>query len=151
MPQFAASDVSVQQNEEPSDVLPSAVGGGGENTTPSSGSFKDKLKGFVTGVKDGAADAYESVSDSVSGAVHKADEKRKEVVASTKKLVNSAIDKIKNQFKQDSGEEHEVPRLPENVGQSAEVVAENAKVVAENAKVIAENAKTALNERQKLM
>jgi uncharacterized protein YjbJ (UPF0337 family) len=81
-------------------------------TTPAAGTLKDKFKGFVSSVKDGAADAFDSVSDSVSGAAHKLDEKRKEAVAGTKKLVNGAIDKIKSTFNKHGDSSEEVPRDP---------------------------------------
>ena len=90
-------------------------------TTPAAGTLKDKFKGFVSSVKDGASDAFDSVSDSVSGAAHKLDEKRKEAVAGTKKLVNGAIEKIKSTFKHGDSSE-EVPRVPasvEEVGKEA--------------------------------
>lgn len=74
------------------------------------GTIKDKLKGFVKNVKEGAADAYETVSDSVSEVAHDINEKGKKAVAGTKKLVNGAIDKIKNTFKNDDETEVEVPR-----------------------------------------
>ncbi|MDK3205756.1 hypothetical protein, partial [Escherichia coli] len=64
--------------------------------TPSS--FKDKVTGFVNNVKEGAENAYDSVSDKVSGAAHKLDEKRKEAVAGTKKLVSGVVDKIKQKY-----------------------------------------------------
>jgi uncharacterized protein YjbJ (UPF0337 family) len=82
-------------------------------TTAAPSSFKEKFKGFVTSVKEGASDAYESVSDSVSGATHKLDEKRKEVVAGTKSIVNGAITKIKNSFSKSHSAEDE-PRDPES-------------------------------------
>lgn len=74
-------------------------------TTEPSKTFKDKFNGFVS-----------SVSESVSGAAHKLDEKRKEAVAGTKKLVNGAIEKIKTTYDNlkhgDDSDEQQVPRDP---------------------------------------
>lgn len=84
-----------------------------ESTTAAPSSFKDKFKGFVSSVKEGASEAFESVSDSVSDATHKLDEKRKEVVAGTKSIVNGAITKIKSSFSKSNSTEDE-PRVPES-------------------------------------
>lgn len=117
--QLAASDNQKYVREETqrveSDSGYDAVAGyeDGETTaspTAAPGTFKDKLKGFVKNVKDGAADAYETVSDSVSGVAHDINEKGKKAVAGTKKLVSGAIDKIKSSFKKDDEPEVEVPR-----------------------------------------
>lgn len=89
--------------------------------TTTHGTFKDKFKGFVKNVKDGAAEAYEAVSDSVSEVAHDINEKRKDAVAGTKQLVNKAIGKIKNSFKKDSAEE-DVPRSSTEHYQRSEVM-----------------------------
>lgn len=115
----APSTEDLQQHQEPAGVYEHGGDGGGGDKYPSavppttpaaSGTFKDKLKNIVTSVKEGASGAYESVSDSVSGAAHKLDEKRKEAVAGTKKVVNSFVDKIKQSFKggdnDDGGHDH---------------------------------------------
>lgn len=102
----ASIDDSLQREEETSST-----------TTAAPSTFKEKVKGFVNSVKEGASDAFESVSDSVSGAAHKLDEKRKEAVAGTKKLVTGAIDKIKNSYdslKHGKESEESVPRIPES-------------------------------------
>lgn len=95
------------------------------SSTTASSSFKDKLKGFVSSVKEGAVDTYESVSESVSDAAHSLDEKRKEVVAGTKKLVNTTIGKIKNKYDSfKSGEKdvttHEPDSSEETIDQRAQ-------------------------------
>jgi hypothetical protein len=71
-------------------------------TTTSSGSFKDKFKGFVSSVKEGASDTLENLN-----------EKRKEAYAGTKKLVNGVIEKVKTTFNKASSEEDQ-PRHPES-------------------------------------
>lgn len=91
-------------------------------TTAAPSSFKDKFKGFVSSVKEGASDAFESVSDSVSGAAHKLDEKRKEAVAGTKNIVNGAITKIKNSFGKPDSAEVDEPRVPESSEEQKELV-----------------------------
>ncbi|XP_050522777.1 uncharacterized protein LOC126895205 isoform X1 [Daktulosphaira vitifoliae] len=83
-------------------------------------SFKDKFNGFVTSVKEGASDAYESVSDSVSDAAKKLDEKRKQAVAGTKKLVNGAIEKIKNTYNGYKNPEPNEEDVPAKVQETAE-------------------------------
>jgi len=90
-------------------------------STVAPSSFKDKVKGFYSSVKEGASGAFESVSDSVSEAAHKLEEKRKEAVAGTKKLVNGAIDKIKNSYDsyKNGDSEEEVPRVPESAEEHA--------------------------------
>lgn len=108
-PQLAASDsgnqyqqpAQEQQQQElqkPLQETATEAAAADVSSTTASSSFKDKLKGIVSSVKEGAVDTYESVSESVSGAAHSFDEKRKEVVAGTKKLVNTAIGKIKNKY-----------------------------------------------------
>lgn len=125
--QFAASAPSAedhQQQHQHQQPEPAGVyehGGGGDDkvsapvdpevTTRGPSTFKDKVKGFFSNVKEGASDAYESVSDSVNGAAHKLDEKRKEAVAGTKKLVNGVVEKIKQKYesiKSDGKDEQEV-------------------------------------------
>lgn len=106
----AFNDDTVQQTHETSEREE-------EPTTKVPNSFKDKVKGFVNSVKEGASDAFESVSDTVSEAAHKLDKKRKEAVAGTKKLVNGALDKIKDSydsFKHSDESEETVPKVPES-------------------------------------
>lgn len=81
-------------------------------SSTASSSFKDKLKGFASNVKETAVDAYESVSESVSGAAHSLDDKRKEAVAGTKKLVNAAIEKIKTKYDSFKSGEKDVTKVP---------------------------------------
>ncbi|KAL4121446.1 hypothetical protein QTP88_013960 [Uroleucon formosanum] len=71
-------------------------------TTTTSSSFKDKFKGFVNNVKEGASETLDTLN-----------EKRKEAYAGTKKLVNGVIDKVKTTFGKGSSEEDE-PRAPES-------------------------------------
>jgi len=102
--QLAASDENHQQHGQ--DVLQQTIGHAtadkdAPETTTSSSSFKDKFKGFVASVKEGASDTLETLN-----------EKRKEAYAGTKKIVNGVIDKVKS-FNKGSSEEDE-PRAPES-------------------------------------
>ncbi|XP_022180336.1 uncharacterized protein LOC111040658 isoform X1 [Myzus persicae] len=97
---LAAADVSQQQQGE--DVHQHSVGPADAPETTSPSSFKDKFKGFVTSVKEGASDTLDNLN-----------EKRKEAYAGTKKLVNGVIDKVKTTFNKASSEEDE-PRHPES-------------------------------------
>jgi len=103
-------------------------------STAAPSSFKEKVKGFYSSVKEGASGAFESVSDSVSDAAHKLEEKRKEAVAGTKKLVNGAIDKIKNSYKHGDSEE-EVPRVPESAEEHAKHAIDSAKTAVKTEKL----------------
>lgn len=106
-------------------------------TTVTPSSFKDKVKGYFASVKEGASDAFESVSDSVSGAAHKLEEKRKEAVAGTKKLVNGAIDKIKSSYDtyKHGDSEEEVPREPESAEEHAKHAVDGAKAALKTEKL----------------
>ncbi|CAH1709006.1 uncharacterized protein LOC114132852 isoform X1 [Aphis gossypii] len=105
---LAASDNS-QQHQQNEDVHQQTVGyvdkDTSSETTPTPSTFKDKFKGFVSSVKEGASDALD-----------KLDEKRKEAVAGTKKLVNGAIDKIKHSYDsiKNGNSEENTPRSPES-------------------------------------
>jgi len=87
-------------------------------TTPTPSTFKDKLKGFVSSVKEGASEALD-----------KLDDKRKEAVAGTKKIVNGAIDKIKHTYDsyKNGNSEENVPRIPESSEEHVKNVADKAK------------------------
>lgn len=120
--QLAASDDSGQKQNDYSvdQVVPTT-------STAAPSSFKDKVKGFVNTVKEGASDALESVN-----------EKRKEAVAGTKKFVSSTIDKIKHSydsFKHSDSSEEQVPRVPE------ESMEEQAKVAVDKTKDMLKNEK----------
>lgn len=102
--QLAASDENHQQHE--ADVHQQTVGHGtadkdAPETSTSSSSFKDKLKGFVSSVKEGASETLETLN-----------EKRKEAYAGTKRVVNGVIEKVKTTFNKASSEEDK-PRSPE--------------------------------------
>jgi len=94
----------VSQQQQGEDVHQQTVGHADkdapETTSPSS--FKDKFKGFVTSVKEGASDTLDNLN-----------EKRKEAYAGTKKLVNGVIDKVKTTFNKASSEE-DTPRIPDS-------------------------------------
>ncbi|XP_060866793.1 uncharacterized protein LOC132942438 isoform X1 [Metopolophium dirhodum] len=99
---LAASDENLQQHGQ--DVLQHTVGHAtadkdAPETATSSSSFKDKFKGFVASVKEGASETLDTLN-----------EKRKEAYAGTKKIVNGVIDKVKS-FNKGSSEEDE-PRAP---------------------------------------
>lgn len=92
---MAASDDSHQHHEH--DLHQQTIGYGTADkdtpaTTPSN-SIRDKLKGFVNTVKEGASDALDAL-----------DEKRKEAVAGTKKLMNKIKDKY-DSYKNGNSEE----------------------------------------------
>lgn len=91
-------------------------------TTPTPSTLKDKFKGFVSSVKEGASEALD-----------KLDEKRKEAVAGTKKLVNGAIEKIKHSYDsiKNGNSEENAPRSPES---SSEEHVKNAAEKAKEAK-----------------
>ncbi|XP_025194763.1 uncharacterized protein LOC112594275 [Melanaphis sacchari] len=122
---LAASDNS-QQHHQNEDLHQQMAGHVDKDTsaetTPSPSTFKDKFKGFVSSVKEGASEALD-----------KLDEKRKEAVAGTKKLVNGAIDKIKHSYDslKNGNSEENVPRVPDS---SSEEHVKNAADKAKEAK-----------------
>lgn len=122
--QLAASDDSHQHHEmdHQQTIGHGAADKDSEPTSQAPSTFKDKFKGFVSSVKEGASDVIE-----------KLDEKRKEAVAGTKKLV----DKIKNKYDEykngDSSEEN-VPRVPELIDEHAKHAADKVKNGADAAK-----------------
>jgi len=97
--QLAASE---NHQEHGHDVLQQTADKDAPETTTSSSSFKDKFKGFVNSVKEGASDTLDTLN-----------EKRKEAYAGTKKIVNGVIEKVKTTFHKDSSEEDQ-PRVPES-------------------------------------
>lgn len=119
-PQLAASDsgnqyqqpAQVQELQKPIQETATEAAAADVPSTTASSSFKDKLKGFVSSVKDTAVDTFDSASESVSGAAHSLEEKRKEVVAGTKKVVNAAIEKIKNKYDSFKSGEKDVTKAP---------------------------------------
>ena len=119
---LAASDNS-HQHQQNEDLHQQTVGHVDKDTsaetTPTPSTFKDKFKGFVSSVKEGASEALD-----------KLDDKRKEAVAGTKKLVNGAIDKIKHTYEsyKNGNSEENTPRIPESSSE------EHVKNVAEKAK-----------------
>lgn len=125
--QLAASDENHHQHGQ--DVVQQTIGHADKDapeTSTSSSSFKDKFKGFVASVKEGAAETLDTLN-----------EKRKEAYAGTKKIVNGVIDKVKS-FNKGSSEEDE-PRAPES--SSSE---EHVKDAANKAKDAANKAKDAV-------
>lgn len=94
-------------------------------TSTASSSFKDKFKGFVASVKEGASETLDTLN-----------EKRKEAYAGTKKIVNGVIDKVKS-FNKGSSEE-DVPRVPDLSSE------EHVKDAANKAKDAANKAKDAI-------
>lgn len=128
--QLAASDENHQQHGA-EDVHQQTIGHAtadkdAPETTTSSSSFKDKFKGFVSSVKEGASDTLDNLN-----------EKRKEAYAGTKKLVNGVIDKVKTTFNKASSEEDQ-PRHPESSSE------EHVKDAANKAKDAANKAKDAV-------